>query len=228
MEHATKRLAYVHVNKVLRVKAVNYNAKINVTIMVAVLQKHLNVHCVIVNRASEVSVAKYKLAALLEKRKHVLEMAIVSEANAIVTLVLVAKHAALNLNVAPKDVIIMATVDMDTATATQDTKVTIATLRHHAQKVVAAMANAGMDVVIVMLHFPVQHAQCQLSAQKAVASVVFVSVVNVNAKWVSVVKHVKLPLHQKDVQEIAQCMVIAMWENAFAIQIMRVMIVHVT
>jgi heterodisulfide reductase subunit B len=90
VEPVTKKRAYVRANKVSQDKAVNYNAKINVTTTVAVLQKHLNVHYVIVNRASEVSAVKYKLAALLEKTKHVLEMAIASEANAIVTLALVA------------------------------------------------------------------------------------------------------------------------------------------
>ena len=104
----------------------------------------------------------------------------------------------------------MVTVDMDTVTVIQDTKATIVTLLYHVLKVVAAMASVGMGVAIVMLHFPAQDAHYQLSAQKVVTNVVFVSVVNVNAKWVSVVKHVKLPLHLKDVQEIAQCMVIAM------------------
>jgi hypothetical protein len=71
------------------------------------------------------------------------------------------------------------------------------------------MANAEMGVVIAMLHFPVQDVQYQSSAQKVVANVVFVSVVNVNARWASAVKHVKLLLRRKDAQEIAQSMVIA-------------------
>lgn len=129
--------------------------------------------------------------------------------NAIVTLVLAAKHAVLSLNVVQKDVIIMVIADMDTATAIQDMQAIIATLPHHAQKVVAAMANAEMGVVIAMLHFPVKDVQYQSSAQKVVANVVFVSVVNVNARWASAVKHVKLLLRRKDAQEIAQSMVIA-------------------
>lgn len=73
----TKRLDYVLANKVLQVKAVNYNVKINVTTMAVVLQKHLNVHCVIVSRASEVLLVKYKLAAPLGKTRHAPGMAIV-------------------------------------------------------------------------------------------------------------------------------------------------------
>ena len=66
-----------------------------------------------------------------------------------------------------------------------------------------------MDAVTVMLPSQAKDAQCQLNAQKAVANVVSVSVVNVNVKWVSVVKLVKLHCKRKAVQEIVLCMVIA-------------------
>ena len=66
-----------------------------------------------------------------------------------------------------------------------------------------------MDAVTVMLPSQAKDAQCRLNAQKAGANVVSVSVVNVNVKWVSVVKLVKLHCKRKDVQEIVLCMVIA-------------------
>ena len=122
----------------------------------------------------------------------------------------------------------MVIVDMGIVTAIQDTKATTAKSLHHVQKVVVVMVNAGMGVVTATPHFLVQDVEYQLSAQKVVVNVVFVSAENVNAKWVSVVRHVKLPLHQKDAQKIAQSMVIAVWENVFAIQTTKAMIVHVT
>jgi hypothetical protein len=54
-----------------------------------------------------------------------------------------------------------------------------------------------MDAVTVMLPSQAKDAQCQLNAQKAVANVVSVSVVNVNVKWVSVVKLVKFTANER-------------------------------
>ena len=66
-----------------------------------------------------------------------------------------------------------------------------------------------MAAVIAMPRSQGEDAHCQWNAQKVVMNAVFVSVVNVNAKWVSVEKRVSLQTSQKDAQKIAPCMVIA-------------------
>lgn len=130
VEHVTNPLVYARANKALLAKAASCNVTRNVTEMVVVSLRRLTAPCATANRVSEVSVARSRLVALetMEIKEHVMEMEIVLEANAIVSLVSVVKLAKSSSNVAQKAAAIMVTAVMASAIVTQDTKANIVTL----------------------------------------------------------------------------------------------------